>query len=438
MVVYLKGNAQTSVEGIKVEPEHEPQPQALQLKTQPRQLQAGQVQLPAPQAEVHLSSEDDVALCPSSHKPGWVLVVAHRHQKSNQIEIYDRDKDLWRQVWQRDGLPAITKMTPLTYLAQKKHLTATTSHHPSSLAAGYLAALAVGDALYLVREREHTYELQRLGQSQGEVRALALVVPSPNKTPALLYLSGGHLEQNHLRATQLFLWPLQPGGRAVLMRNIRQRHNAWDIACGDVDGDQQADVLVSMWKQTRANPQFGNRPFLYGWTANKLWPKWLGSSLGWPFLEAKLADINGNGLSELVAIEKDSQQERWRLALYYWSAFGFLPVQALTLQSEPTQLSVCYAGHSAMAPVLVKCKNKNGGEFIQLYLWDGSQVQRVWQSPVVQHAKPIGLVSDAQGLPAHVLCLINGRLLLQPLAHISVQQRERSITRINTLYQLTP
>lgn len=96
----------------------------------------------------------------------------------------------------------------------------------------------------------------------------------------------------------------------------------WKIDCGDVDGDGTSDILVLMYKKTIFDPVMDNRPFVYSFDGH-LYAKWLGSRLAHPILDARLIDIDGNGISELVSLER-GRNGKDVSGVYEWDYFGFV------------------------------------------------------------------------------------------------------------------
>ncbi len=129
------------------------------------------------------------------------------------------------------------------------------------------------------------------------------------------------------------------GARVRLAWLDRDRgHQPWKIATGDVDGDGALDVCVTVWKKTRFHPVLDNRPFLYSWDGNQLFPKWLGSRLSSPFIDLALRDLDGDGRDELVALEEQRDGLK-RVMSYKWYGFGFTGFRILRRNLRARSLS---------------------------------------------------------------------------------------------------
>ena len=117
--------------------------------------------------------------------------------------------------------------------------------------------------------------------------------------------------------------------------------NPWKLMAGDVDGDGELEIAVGVYKKSRYDPILEKRPFFYNWKKGRLVPKWLGSRLSRRFDDFVLADLDGDGSHELVALERvkdrsgagvkggssdsvaDKVGNKYVLGVYKWHSFGF-------------------------------------------------------------------------------------------------------------------
>lgn len=133
----------------------------------------------------------------------------------------------------------------------------------------------------------------------------------------LYYITG---EKRGKYGDSLNVFDLSKGHR---LKTVRMPDKLpWEIDCGDVDGDGTTDILVLMYKKTIFDPVMDNRPFVYSFDGH-LYAKWLGSRLSHPILDARLADIDGNGISELVSLEHERNGKEIS-GVYEWDYFGFV------------------------------------------------------------------------------------------------------------------
>jgi hypothetical protein len=75
-------------------------------------------------------------------------------------------------------------------------------------------------------------------------------------------------------------------------------------------------------KETKFFPFPHNCLFIYAWDGERLVPRWLGSSLSRPFSDFTLADVDGDRIDEVLAVES-APDGGSRIAVYSWAGFGF-------------------------------------------------------------------------------------------------------------------
>jgi hypothetical protein len=91
-------------------------------------------------------------------------------------------------------------------------------------------------------------------------------------------------------------------------------------SAADVDGDGRLDLLLLVYKSTRYDARPGWRPFVYTLSEHQWAPKWLGSRVGRPLLEA--AFVRTPDGVKMLTIEQFGETETG-LTLYHWRGFGF-------------------------------------------------------------------------------------------------------------------
>lgn len=97
-------------------------------------------------------------------------------------------------------------------------------------------------------------------------------------------------------------------------------HQAKTASAADIDGDGRLDLLLLVWKTTRYDRQLAWRPFVYTLRDGRWVPKWLGSRVGRPLVEAALVHTP-HGV-RMLTIEHFGEAETV-LTLYHWRGFGF-------------------------------------------------------------------------------------------------------------------
>lgn len=94
------------------------------------------------------------------------------------------------------------------------------------------------------------------------------------------------------------------------------------VQAGDINGDGLPEIALCVYKTAKFHPVPAKRPFFYDLADGGLEPVWLGSRLARPFADYRLADMDGDGIDEIVSIEwlEDGDQV---MAVYDWKGFGF-------------------------------------------------------------------------------------------------------------------
>lgn len=111
-------------------------------------------------------------------------------------------------------------------------------------------------------------------------------------------------------------------GEDLLWETVPASWKPWKLTIADVDGDGRREIIVGVFKATKFFPKPHNCLFIYGWSGDKGFPKWLGSSLARPFTDFAFAKLDHYPGDELVAIENTLNGKR-SVAVYHWNSFGF-------------------------------------------------------------------------------------------------------------------
>ncbi|MBA2661331.1 MAG: hypothetical protein H0U74_03500 [Bradymonadaceae bacterium] len=112
----------------------------------------------------------------------------------------------------------------------------------------------------------------------------------------------------------------------------------WKATVADVNGDGEDELVLGMWSRARRHDESSphRTVWVMAWADDRLVPLWRGSALSLPLVDFQLADVDGDGTFELLAIESAGERCRW--ALYRWNGFGFW-VDAQTALSCEAHLS---------------------------------------------------------------------------------------------------
>jgi hypothetical protein len=123
------------------------------------------------------------------------------------------------------------------------------------------------------------------------------------------------------RGRTLAVYELTAGGWSRRFLDRDRGFHPWCIMTAELDGDPLPEVAVGAYKSARYDPKPENRLFIFDWTGEALFAKWLGSRLGLPFERFGFAR-GADGVDRLLAVEH-SGQERLVLRQYHWDGFGF-------------------------------------------------------------------------------------------------------------------
>ncbi|GEM_PF-5168883 len=110
------------------------------------------------------------------------------------------------------------------------------------------------------------------------------------------------------------------GVRVPVGPELVHRHPAGMASALDIDGDGRVEVLVLVRKAARYDPEPAWRPFVYTLREGRWAPKWLGSRVGRPLVEAVLVRTPRG--ARMLTIERFGESKTG-LTLYRWRGFGF-------------------------------------------------------------------------------------------------------------------
>lgn len=139
-----------------------------------------------------------------------------------------------------------------------------------------------------------------------------------DNTDEILFISGD-IGQQYGKDFRVF--SLNDGVKEVYFQSF-ETMNPWKVQTSDVDGDGNKEISIAMYKETKFHPVMGNRPYIYDWVDNNLFPKWRGSRLSKPFDDYIFEDIDDDGADELISIEI-LQNGGKVINSYKWKGFGF-------------------------------------------------------------------------------------------------------------------
>lgn len=95
-----------------------------------------------------------------------------------------------------------------------------------------------------------------------------------------------------------------------------------DLAVGDPDQDGREDILAAFWKPD-ANGTWRSHPFVIRQQAGRYEEVWGGSSVSDPIQEVEVADLDGDGLDELIVLEQHPASHQESITVWRWHGWGF-------------------------------------------------------------------------------------------------------------------
>ncbi len=111
---------------------------------------------------------------------------------------------------------------------------------------------------------------------------------------------------------------------------VWQSYDQWwvaDVALGDPNWDGREEVAILFWKQDAPNAPITTHPHLLGYRGGQYQIIWGGSDPRRWLESLAIADLDGDGNPQLIAIERDfdalPHQARYRLAVSVWHGWGF-------------------------------------------------------------------------------------------------------------------
>jgi len=302
------------------------------------------------------------------------LIIARNTPVTGSIEVYAFHGGGFRLLWTSSPIQHVDCLAPAGQRA--------------------IAVASSGRDVFVLSMTHRSYMLQQVGSTDAIIRKLAVVRSRATAPGHMIYIAGGREVGGHLLGAQLYIASLESPLRPVLQHNVRERHNAVDLSCGDVDADGNPEVLVTAWTRSQVHAEPDNRPYLYGFDGEQLWPKWMGSRLADPFLWAGLVDLDGRGVRSLVSAER-CESGQFKLALYQWRGFGFRHVKSITADGRPVIALPSAASDIYPAKVLVSFAAKDGKQFIETFGRGGTALSMEWKSKRFRRVVPLGIIRSS-------------------------------------------
>lgn len=105
-----------------------------------------------------------------------------------------------------------------------------------------------------------------------------------------------------------------------------ERLPVWKIWVADADNEGTNDLVMALWKYEEIDGKTKNRLYIYGWNKENFYPIWRGTSLSYDYIDFVFYDIDWDGCTELISLEKNLQEkykDKTFVVVYHWNGFGF-------------------------------------------------------------------------------------------------------------------
>jgi hypothetical protein len=93
-----------------------------------------------------------------------------------------------------------------------------------------------------------------------------------------------------------------------------------DLALGDPNDDGRAELLLALWKPDAAGLA-RSHPFILGYRDGAYRVLWGGSAVADPILGVELAELDGDGVEELIVLEQRSAIPA--ISAWRWHGWGY-------------------------------------------------------------------------------------------------------------------
>ncbi|MBE2220686.1 MAG: hypothetical protein IAF02_04055, partial [Anaerolineae bacterium] len=103
-----------------------------------------------------------------------------------------------------------------------------------------------------------------------------------------------------------------------------------DVALGDPNDDGRYEIMLAIWRKDGAGYE-RSQPYIVGYRGGVYDLMWGGRPVASPIQELALADVDGDGIEELVVIIEHADGEAQSVAVWQWQGWSF----SLQWQSEP-------------------------------------------------------------------------------------------------------
>jgi hypothetical protein len=112
-----------------------------------------------------------------------------------------------------------------------------------------------------------------------------------------------------------------------------------DAALGDPNDDGRYEIMLALWRFDEAGYE-RSQPYIVGHRSGQYVLLWGGRPVVDPILELALADVDGDGVEELVVISEAADGTGRRVGVWQWQGWTF----SLQWQSAPGEYRDLWIG----------------------------------------------------------------------------------------------
>lgn len=143
--------------------------------------------------------------------------------------------------------------------------------------------------------------------------------------------------------SRLVYYTVSPSEIKVAYDRIRQ-FQPWKLSAGDINGDARIELCVAVHECPRMNAVPRQRLVVYELGDSALIPFWLSPALAGELVDFRLADVDDDGLDDLVLLER-TEHDTYRIVVYAWLGHGFSFYKTIAVELDPlrqSQLDILY------------------------------------------------------------------------------------------------